>query len=152
MLADRTSMCSASLSAVISPCADGACDPAGLNIGNTVTFQVCVENLSFEIPGSAESSPVDAVLLADTKIEVFLACQTGTCDGLMWSGALEYVSYAAIASSSFSLGATNSCPDATLCGVLSLAQQLDLPRYHPEANTQVCLGTITATAIGMPVQ
>ena len=55
-------MCHASMSVVIEPCADGACNPAAIEIGDTVTFQVCVENLSFKIPGSTSTSPVSARL------------------------------------------------------------------------------------------
>lgn len=74
----QQSMCSASMSPSISVCQDNACDSAAVEVGDTVTFQVCVENLSFEIPGSAETTPVSGVLQAETEIEIFLACTTGT--------------------------------------------------------------------------
>ena len=72
------SMCSASLRAVISVCQDNACNSAAIELGDTVTFQVCVENSSFEIPGTEKTTPVSGVLQADTEIEIFLACTTGT--------------------------------------------------------------------------
>ena len=72
------SMCSASLRAVISVCQDNACNSAAIELGDTVTFQVCVENSSFEIPGTEKTTPVSGVLQADTEIEIFLACTSGT--------------------------------------------------------------------------
>ena len=75
---DAQSMCSASLRAVISVCQDSACNSAAIELGDTVTFQVCVENSSFEIPGTEKTTPVSGVLQADTEIEIFLACTTGT--------------------------------------------------------------------------
>ncbi len=75
---DAQSMCSASMSVAISVCQDNACNSAAVELGDTVTFQVCVENNSFEFPGTAETTPVSAVLQADTEIEIFLACTTGT--------------------------------------------------------------------------
>ena len=74
---DAQSMCSASMSPSISVCQDNACNSAAVELGDTVTFEVCVENLSFEIPGSAETTAVSAVLQAATEIEIFLACTTG---------------------------------------------------------------------------
>ena len=75
---EAQSMCSASLSAVISVCQDNACNSAAIELGDTVTFQVCVENSSFEIPGTEKTTPVSGVLQADAEIEIFLACTTGT--------------------------------------------------------------------------
>ena len=75
---DAQSMCSASLRAVISVCQDNACNSAAIELGDTVTFQVCVENSSFEIPGTEKTTPVSGVLQADTEIEIFLACDSGT--------------------------------------------------------------------------
>ena len=72
------SMCSASLRAVIPVCQDNACNSAAIELGDTVTFQVCVENSSFEIPGTEKTTPVSGVLQADTEIEIFLACTSGT--------------------------------------------------------------------------
>ena len=118
------SMCSASLSAVISPCADGACDPAAIAIGDTVSFEVCVENLSFEIPGSATTTPVAAVLQASTEMQVFLACEASECEGGEWEGPtmFEYQGYqpsAEAGSSTFQLGATPACHHNELCGLLT---------------------------------
>ena len=74
----QPSMCSATLKALIAVCQDNACNSAAIELGDTVTFQVCVENSSFEIPGTEKTTPVSGVLQADTEIEIFLACTTGT--------------------------------------------------------------------------
>ena len=144
------SMCSASLAPSIAVCNDGACNSAAIEVDDTVTFQVCVENLSFEMPGSTETTPVAAVLQANTQIQVFLACQTGTCDGAMWSGTLDYQGYTQLVPSTFVLGATDTCSDATLCGLLSLTAELALPEYSLTTDSQICLGTITTTAVDKP--
>ena len=71
----------------------------------------------------------------------------------MWSGTLSYQSYtpAAVApSSSFAIGTTTSCSDAALCGLIRLNVELDLPKYDPNSDTTVCIGTITTTAIDQP--
>ena len=123
--ASSGSMCSASLSTIISPCTDGACDPAAIEVGDTVTLQVCVENLSFKIPGSAATTPVAAVLQASTQMQVFLACEASDCGDGMWKGPtmFQYKGYqpsAATGSSTFHLSATSACHHNELCGLLTL--------------------------------
>ena len=150
---DAQSMCAATMSPTISVCQDKACDSAAVEVGDTVTFQVCVQNLSFEIPGSSATTPVSAVLQANTEIEIFLACTTGTCADGMWAGTLRFQSYtpAAVASTStITIGTTASCTDSNLCGLLALSEQLALPRYDQNSATHVCLGTITTTAVDKP--
>ena len=71
----------------------------------------------------------------------------------MWSGTLSFQSYtpAAVApSSSFAIGSTPSCSDATLCGLIRLNVELALPKHEENSETTVCLGTITTTAISQP--
>ena len=121
-------MCSASMSPRISVCQDAACNAAAIEIGDTVTFQVCVENLSFEIPGSAESTPVTAILQSSTAIEIFLACKVnGACNDGMFTGTLSYQSYTADVPSTLTMGTAGSCTDPDLCGLLELAWVLSDP-------------------------
>ena len=116
--------CSASLTAALVPCTTDVCDPTELQIGDSVTFEVCVENLSFKIPGQARTTPVAAVLQANTQMEVFLACETSECDGGSWTGPtmFQFHSYQASAErgrSSFQLGSTPTCHHAEMCGLLT---------------------------------
>ena len=130
-----TSMCSASLSAVISPCADNACIPAMIEVGNTVTFQVCVENLSFEIPGTSATTPVTATLQATTEMEIFLACETSECtNGMPGATMFQYQSYVpdpAAGNSEFLLGATTNCLNAELCGLLTPLRVVSIRNLSP---------------------
>ena len=130
-----TSMCSASLSAVISPCADNACDPAMIDVGDTVTFQVCVENLSFEIPGTSATTPVTATLQATTEMEIFLACETSECtNGMPGATMFQYQSYVpdpAAGNSEFLLGATTNCLNAELCGLLTPLRVVSIRNLSP---------------------
>ena len=138
-----TSMCSASLSAVISPCADNACIPAMIEVGNTVTFQVCVENLSFEIPGSSTTTPVTATLKETTQMEIFLACDTSECTG-GYTGptTFQYQSYTPTTggSSSFTLGATSSCPNTEMCGLLTPLRLVSICGLSLEPTAPPALG------------
>ena len=145
------SVCSASAAFLPAICPGfAACNPNFIQLGDTVTIELCVENRSEQPTQDMPPFPrVSATLMAGSHIEVFLMCRESECSTPQLSNTLTVESFAPAngINSSFALGTTTNCRDGAACGLLSLASDVALP----PSSDPLCLGTIVATTQALPI-
>ena len=137
------------------------CNPNDIVPGDEVPIQICVQNEADIPPGQAtpespsfedyvslNRAPAEAILVAGTNIEVFLAATTSYGDK-SHPGVLEYEGFDPVPGTSaiFEMGAGDRCSDSTACGIMTLTSPLTLPS---EDGIKKCLGTIRTRAVGVP--
>ncbi|KAL1515937.1 hypothetical protein AB1Y20_002551 [Prymnesium parvum] len=131
------------------------CNALGIQIGQLVTIDVCIENQSYEtilVNDELVDVRVDGRVLAGAQLELFFSCADSSCSGQLYSGVLRIENYTALndagrrVNTTFSRGLTPNCRDPLSCGLITFNSSLNLPG----SAGRICFGRVRAIALYNP--